>query len=63
MEVPERNYDADVEIVGLNLGSNERSCTVHDVCGESVVVGDYIRFRLTVLDGMELIYNDGGSSC
>ena len=33
----------DLEIVGLNSCTNGRSCSLHPICGKSVVVGDVLR--------------------
>ena len=33
----------DIEIVGLNSCTNGRSCSLHPICGESVMVGDVLR--------------------
>eukprot|EP00977_Amphora_coffeiformis_P017062 scaffold5479_cov199-Amphora_coffeaeformis.AAC.1 len=33
----------DFEVVGLLSCSNGRSCTLHECCGEEVVVGDVLR--------------------
>jgi hypothetical protein len=39
----------DGEIVGLNYGTNGRSCCSHDVCGVSLEPGDLVRFKATVI--------------
>jgi hypothetical protein len=41
--------DIDLEIVGLCSSTNGRSCTVHKACGLSVVVGDILRLKETVV--------------
>ena len=33
----------DLEIVGLNSSTNDRSCCQHKTCGEHVVVNDVLR--------------------
>ena len=44
--------DTDVEIVGLQMGNNDRTCINHDdVCGASLAVGELVRFKLTVAEG------------
>lgn len=39
----------DIEIVGLAHHSNGRSCTLHEVCGRHVMVGDVLRLVKTVV--------------
>jgi hypothetical protein len=41
--------DIDLEIVGLLSNSNGRSCSVHEICGEYVRVGDVLRLKKTVV--------------
>eukprot|EP00977_Amphora_coffeiformis_P024177 scaffold15108_cov180-Amphora_coffeaeformis.AAC.53 len=33
----------DFEVVGLQSSSNGRSCSIHECCGEDVMVGDVLR--------------------
>ena len=40
----------DIEICGLANSSNGRSCTIHNVCGSWVTVGDVLRLRATVAE-------------
>lgn len=45
----EDNINPDLEIVGLESGTNGRSCTIHRACGATVEVGDVLRLvRCTV---------------
>jgi hypothetical protein len=39
----------DIEIVGLQSCSNGRSCSIHEVCGDYVEVGDLLRLIPTVV--------------
>jgi hypothetical protein len=50
------------EIVGLNYGTNGRSCCSHPVCGVSLMPGDLIRFKPCVVtrkfkDGSSVVEN------
>jgi hypothetical protein len=50
------------EIVGLNYGTNGRSCCSHDVCGQSLMPGDLVRFKPSVVtrnfkDGSSVVEN------
>jgi hypothetical protein len=52
----------DGEIVGLNYGTNGRSCCSHDVCGISLVPGDLVHFKSAVIsrtfkDGSSVVEN------
>lgn len=56
------------EIVGLKHGEDGRSCTCHDVCGESLFPGDLVRFRLELRDSGEEVFKvmkieDGTEVC
>lgn len=69
-QMPERVW---IEIVGLNSGSGERSCMLHDICGRSVEVGDYLRLKSTIVTintvdevAVKLVkieHGSGGESC
>lgn len=39
----------DLEIVGLDMSSNGRSCTVHAACGQTLQVGDIVRLVKTIV--------------
>lgn len=39
--------EADLEIVGLSSFTNGRSCSIHEVCGLHVCVGDVLRLKET----------------
>jgi hypothetical protein len=41
----------DGEIVGLESSTNGRSCGSHECCGKHLCVGDFVRFRLVILEG------------
>jgi hypothetical protein len=41
----------DGEIVGLESSTNGRSCGSHECCGKYLCVGDFVRFRLVILEG------------
>jgi hypothetical protein len=41
----------DGEIVGLESSTNGRSCGSHECCGKHRCVGDFVRFRLVILEG------------
>ena len=43
-------YNHDIEICGLQNSTNGRSCSIHNVCGLSVQVGDILRLRQSVAD-------------
>jgi hypothetical protein len=52
----------DGEIVGLNYGTNGRSCCSHEVCGVSLQPGDLIRIKPAVIshtfkDGSSVVEN------
>jgi hypothetical protein len=52
----------DGEIVGLNYGTNGRSCCSHEVCGVCLEPGDLVRFKSAVIsrtfkDGSNVIEN------
>ena len=53
MSMERNDSSIDLEVVGLESGSNGRSCTIHRACGRSVEVGDVLRLvRCTVdVDG------------
>jgi hypothetical protein len=48
----------DGEIVGLNYGTNGRSCVSHNVCGVSLLPGDLVRFKAAVISRT---FKDGSS--
>ena len=39
----------DIEIVGLTSGTNGRSCTLHEICGNQVGEGNIVRLVRTIL--------------
>jgi hypothetical protein len=39
------------EIMGLEFSTNGRSCGSHECCGKHLCVGDFVRFRLVILEG------------
>jgi hypothetical protein len=41
----------DWEIVGLESSTNRCSCGSHECCGKHLCVGDFVRFRLVILEG------------
>jgi hypothetical protein len=41
----------DGDIVGLESSTNERSCGSHECCGKHLCVGDFVRFRLVIIEG------------
>jgi hypothetical protein len=41
----------DGEIVGLESSTNGRSCGSHEWCWKHLFVGDFVRFRLVILEG------------
>jgi hypothetical protein len=43
-------HHLDLEICGLANSSNGRACSIHNVCGNCVVVGDVLRLREVVAD-------------
>jgi hypothetical protein len=38
------------EILGLRASNNGRSCELHGCCGETLAVGDLIRFKKCVVE-------------
>ena len=38
-----------IEIVGLCSDTNGRSCEIHQICGESVILGDVLHLKRTVV--------------
>jgi hypothetical protein len=36
-----------IELVGLNLGNNGRTCGIHPFCGQSVEITDQLKLRAT----------------
>jgi hypothetical protein len=41
----------DGEIVGLESSTNGSSCGSYGCCGKHLCVGDFVRFRLVILEG------------
>ena len=46
-----------VDIVGCSSGAGTRTCTTHEVCGESILLNDVVVFRLEVVHSYSAMFD------